>query len=659
MKKIFLFLIGISISLSVNAQNASQYQFTPSPGVYSPLSGATAVTVTNSEDGYYNGIPIGFNFTFCGTVYTQINVSTDGWCTLGTSGIPNNITVSGNNNSFNSLYSSPTIAPLWDDNKLMWNNDISYVSASGTPGNRKTTVQWSNVFWNYGSGSPVLDFQVVFHENTNKIDYVYHRQSTSPHFASASIGIASSTGVFLSLNGSGPNPNASPIVNTTDISAWPAEGQVYAFSPCSQPSISGPPAVCAGSAGNVYSTALVSGHTYSWNIFGGTINSGLNTNSITVTWGTVGVGWVQVTESVPSISCSVTALQYQVTISALPVPGITGPASACESSTGNVYTTESGMTNYSWSVSAGGTIAAGGGTNDNTVTVTWIASGTRWVSVSYTNSVDCPAAAPYVYNLTVNSLPDPAGTISGTSVVCAGSSGVAYSVASIPNSTGYEWILPAGATIASGANTNTILVGFSLSAVSGVISVRGVNACGYGAASANFNVTVNQVPPAPLITNTGYILHSSAPAGNQWYFSSSLGGSGSLIPGATEQDYDASQTGTGYYWSIVSLNGCSSVPSERKFIVVTGIDPQAAWDFIIYPVPSNGLLNVCFSGIAKGKYYISIFNSLGMNIWTEANVEVNVRTCNVIDLSQFPNGIYTVVARQNMNLFVKKIIISK
>ena len=31
----------------------------------------------------------------------------------------------------------------------------------------------------------------------------------------------------------------------------------------------------------------------------------------------------------------------------------------CES-TGNVYTTTAGMTNYTWTVSAGGTITAGG-----------------------------------------------------------------------------------------------------------------------------------------------------------------------------------------------------------------------------------------------------------------------------------------------------------
>ena len=53
-------------------------------------------------------------------------------------------------------------------------------------------------------------------------------------------------------------------------------------------------------------------------------------------------------------------------------------------SSGNVYTTQSGMTGYTWAVSSGGTITSGQGTN--TVTVTWNTAGTQTVSVTYTNS---------------------------------------------------------------------------------------------------------------------------------------------------------------------------------------------------------------------------------------------------------------------------------
>jgi hypothetical protein len=60
------------------------------------------------------------------------------------------------------------------------------------------------------------------------------------------------------------------------------------------------------------------------------------------------------------------------------------------------------MTNYTWIVSAGGTITAGGGTGNNTVTVTWNTTSAQTVSVNYTNSNSCTASSPTVYNVTVN-----------------------------------------------------------------------------------------------------------------------------------------------------------------------------------------------------------------------------------------------------------------
>ena len=74
---------------------------------------------------------------------------------------------------------------------------------------------------------------------------------------------------------------------------------------------------------------------------------------------------------------------------ALPAPTLAGPISVCAGSTGNVYTTQAGMTNYIWAVSAGGTITAGG-TSNSTVTVTWNTAGAQTVSVNYTNSMAVP-----------------------------------------------------------------------------------------------------------------------------------------------------------------------------------------------------------------------------------------------------------------------------
>jgi hypothetical protein len=128
-----------------------------------------------------------------------------------------------------------------------------------------------------------------------------------------------------------------------------------------------------------------------------------------------------------------------------------------------------------------------------TISGTPIASGTFNYTVTMTGGC-IGATNTATGSITVNPLPSAAGTIVGTASVCQGQTAVSYSVASIAGATGYTWNLPTGASIASGANTNSITVNYSGSATSGNISVQGSNSCGNGAVSANFAVTVNAAP---------------------------------------------------------------------------------------------------------------------------------------------------------------------
>ncbi len=83
--------------------------------------------------------------------------------------------------------------------------------------------------------------------------------------------------------------------------------------------------------------------------------------------------------------------------------------------------------------------------------------------------------------ITVNPLPVAEGSISALTggIICQGDT-VTYSIPEIPNATSYIWTLPDGATGTS--STNSITVNFSTTAVSGDITVRGVNSCGEGVA---------------------------------------------------------------------------------------------------------------------------------------------------------------------------------
>ena len=82
------------------------------------------------------------------------------------------------------------------------------------------------------------------------------------------------------------------------------------------------------------------------------------------------------------------------------------------------------MTNYLWNISAGGTVISGGSVTDNSVTVSWIVPGPQSVSVNYQNVNGYSAPSPASYPVTVNPIPAPSGSITGSIVPCQGSRGV-------------------------------------------------------------------------------------------------------------------------------------------------------------------------------------------------------------------------------------------
>jgi len=345
-------------------------------------------------------------------------------------------------------------------------------------------------------------------------------------------------------------------VNYTNANGCTAAGPyIYPITvnPLPVPTITGNNNLCVGTSGVVYTTQA--GMTnYVWAVSaGGTITGGGTTssNTVTVTWNTAGAQTVSVNYTNGNGCSAVSPVVYPVTVSAIPVPTITGQTSMCANSGYYMYTTEAGMTAYIWIVSSGGIINYGSGTNQ--IQVSWIGAGPQTVSVNYTNLSGCTAPAPTVLNVTVNGVPDPAGTITGTSSVCAGTTGVGYSVPPIPGAVSYVWSLPAGATIASGAGTNSITVDFSASAVSGNIIVYGNNLCGNGNNSAPFYVTINPMPAA----------------------AGTISGPSSVCEGTSGVSYSVPliANATGYVWTVPS--GVTIVSGSNTNAIVVDFTPTA------------------------------------------------------------------------------------
>jgi photosystem II stability/assembly factor-like uncharacterized protein len=243
-------------------------------------------------------------------------------------------------------------------------------------------------------------------------------------------------------------------------------------------------------------------------------------------------------------------------------------------------------------------------------------------------------------------------SVKGPPSACLGDTGMIYWVNPVSGAIGYHWSVPSGVIITSGNNTDSITVRYPPNSVSGTFSVYAYNSGCSSASSPAFPVTVSPVPATPIITDDGHLLISNTPNGNQWYFN------GTLITGATGQVYDAILTGNGYYWTVVTINGCSSDTSNH-LVITLGVDTLSSSAISVYPVPGDGKFNVSIKTGSGRSFSISVYDCLGVKIHEETNIEADLSLQKVIDLRPLPDGIYMMVFESSQNYIVKKIVVNK
>lgn len=225
-------LVGL---FNVTCAQVTNYVFTAGTETYTSINGTVPVLNGNGADptadeGYVNNIPLGFTFRYLGKDYTAISISSNGFASfkpITTPGFSNNISNGGS--------ARPILAPFWEDIALASTNDLQY-GLTGNAGSRVFVVQWGNTLVDFGSSAPSMSFQLQLHEGTNIIDFIYNRlPNTEQDFSGgASIGItgeATGNGNYLSLNNSSGAPVASSTIATNSITARPASGQLYRFTP--------------------------------------------------------------------------------------------------------------------------------------------------------------------------------------------------------------------------------------------------------------------------------------------------------------------------------------------------------------------------------------------------------------------------------------------
>jgi uncharacterized protein (TIGR02145 family) len=131
--------------------------------------------------------------------------------------------------------------------------------------------------------------------------------------------------------------------------------------------------------------------------------------------------------------------------------------------------------------------------------------------------------------------PSQPDTITGLTQICRNITSVAYSTLPVTYGSSYQWTVPAGVTISGGQGTTAIVANFGPSAISGYITVKGINACGPGDGDSIY-ITVHDLP-VPVVSGndsscTGNIetyFTAAGQSGYQW----SLSTGGQVMSGGT------------------------------------------------------------------------------------------------------------------------------
>ncbi len=130
--------------------------------------------------------------------------------------------------------------------------------------------------------------------------------------------------------------------------------------------------------------------------------------------------------------CTSNGVPVSITINALPVPTLTNsPASPVCQNTTVTYTTDASQSNYVWTFSGTAgtdyTLVSGGNNTSNTAVVTWLTTGTKTVTVNYTNGNTCTAVTPTSNSITVLAIPtgsvtvtENSGTTPNDNTICSG-----------------------------------------------------------------------------------------------------------------------------------------------------------------------------------------------------------------------------------------------
>lgn len=157
----------------------------------------------------------------------------------------------------------------------------------------------------------------------------------------------------------------------------------------------------------------------------------------------------------------------------------------------------------------------------------------------------------------------------------------------------------------------------------------------------------------PSITQTGNILTSNFGFSNQWFLN------GTLINGATSKTFQPATSGV-YRVDVTSPTGCVSSSNTFNY-VLSAIKPSNAAEIglKVYPIPSNGILNLAFDVLTKENLDIRLTNLVGQDVYKINRGNFIGKYTDVINTRDLSDGVYILNVGIGNKFYTQKITVAK